>query len=240
MKWMFVGAWLAFACLPVWATTAHKHKTTRRKATQVHSIATSHSHAQLQHASIAKRSGEKEHAGFRTASYRLGYATQTSSSPTSTPHSSSKKKSTSKKKHSSKREPTQMAPTADRISEIQSALSRGGYYKADPNGKWDADTVDALQKFQSANGLDVNGKLDALTLQKLGLGSDVAGYSSPKGIASHSCCSMTPSPSHAPTPATPASATTSTASVSQPGTGGQPSPGSAGAASPATQENSTH
>ena len=73
-----------------------------------------------------------------------------------------------------------MAPTPERISEIQSALARGGYYKTDPTGKWDADTVDALQRFQSANGLDVTGKLDALTLQKLGLGSDVAGFRRPR------------------------------------------------------------
>ena len=33
------------------------------------------------------------------------------------------------------------APTRDRISEIQSALARGGYYKGDPNGKWDSDTA---------------------------------------------------------------------------------------------------
>lgn len=239
MKWMFVGAWLVFACLPVSATNSHKHKTTRHKAAEAHSISAIHTHRRLQRANSASRSSSKEHAGFRTASYRLGSPPQTSSSSTSssTPHSSSKKKSTSKKKHSSKREPTQMAPTADRISEIQSALARGGYYQADPNGKWDPDTVDALQKFQSANGLDVNGKLDALTLQKLGLGSDVAGYSAPKGIASHSCCSMTPSPSHAPPPAaTPAS----TASVSQPGTGGQPSADSSGTASPASQESSSH
>lgn len=89
-----------------------------------------------------------------------------------------------------------MAPTPERISEIQSALARSGYYKTDATGKWDPDTVDALEKFQSANRLDVTGKLDALTLQKLGLGSDVAGVSAPKGIVSHSCCSMSPSPSY--------------------------------------------
>ncbi|HWF36933.1 MAG TPA: peptidoglycan-binding domain-containing protein [Candidatus Acidoferrales bacterium] len=120
-----------------------------------------------------------------------------------------------------KREPTQMAPTSDRISEIQTALGRGGYYGTDPSGKWDADTVDAVQKFQSANGLDVTGKLDALTLQKLGLGSDVAGVSAPKGIVPHSCCSMTPSPSYAPpasaAPKTPiAQSPTSSASMMPP------------------------
>lgn len=91
-----------------------------------------------------------------------------------------------------------MTPTPDRVTDIQTALARGGYYKGEPNGKMDADTVDAVQRFQSANGLDTNGKLDALTLQKLGLGSDIAGVSSPKGIVPHSCCSMSASPSLAP------------------------------------------
>lgn len=108
--------------------------------------------------------------------------------------SSTKPKSAAHKKkhHSSKRQPSQKAPTADRISEIQSALAREGYYKGDASGKWDANTVAAVQKFQSANGIDADGKLDAPTLQKLGLGSDIAGVSAPKPVAPPSCCSMAP------------------------------------------------
>jgi peptidoglycan hydrolase-like protein with peptidoglycan-binding domain len=99
-----------------------------------------------------------------------------------------------KKKHHAvaKRQPSQKAPTADRITEIQSALTRGGYYQGDPNGKWDSNTVAAVEKFQSANGIDSNGKLDAPTLQKLGLGSDIAGVSAPKPVAPPSCCSTAP------------------------------------------------
>jgi peptidoglycan hydrolase-like protein with peptidoglycan-binding domain len=112
----------------------------------------------------------------------------------------------------------QAAPTPDRINEIQSALARGGYYQGDPNGKWDSDTVAAMQKFQSANGLDATGKLDAPTLQKLGLGSDIAGVSAPKPVVPK-CCS-TPSGSAAPPPldktapaATPAQQTQSSAAA---------------------------
>jgi len=101
----------------------------------------------------------------------------TQTTTTATP---SKPVSHKKKHHASKREPSQKAPTADRISEIQSALVRGGYYQGNPNGKWDANTVAAVQKFQSANGIEANGKLDAPTLQKLGLGSGIAGVSAPK------------------------------------------------------------
>src|SRR5271163_4115046 len=93
--------------------------------------------------------------------------------------SSTKKKT--KKKHT-KRQPTQQAPTPERISEIQSALARGGYYQGDPNGKWDSNTISAMQKFQSDNGLSNNGKIDATSLQKLGLGSGTAGVDAPKPV----------------------------------------------------------
>ncbi|HEV2297507.1 MAG TPA: peptidoglycan-binding domain-containing protein [Candidatus Acidoferrales bacterium] len=72
------------------------------------------------------------------------------------------------------------APARDRTEEIQSALGRGGYYKTEPTGKWDARTQEALREFQEANGLPPTGKLDALSLQRMGLGSDVAGVSAPR------------------------------------------------------------
>ncbi len=77
----------------------------------------------------------------------------------------------------------QLAPTASRISEIQSALVREGAYQGDPNGKWDAATVDAMRQFQGDHGLTPSGKIDALTLQKLGLGSQVSGMGAPLPVA---------------------------------------------------------
>ncbi len=135
------------------------------------------------------------------ASLALACAPSVGAAPQPSPQASTSQNGTSstpskpvshKKKHHSKREPTQKAPTADRISEIQSALVRGGYYQGSPNGKWDSNTVAAVQKFQSANGIEANGKLDAPTLQKLGLGSDIAGVSAPKPTPPPSCCSTTP------------------------------------------------
>jgi peptidoglycan hydrolase-like protein with peptidoglycan-binding domain len=104
------------------------------------------------------------------------------SGSSSTTHKSTSKKKKSAHRRSARREPFQKAPTADRISEIQTALSRGGYFEGQPNGKWDANTVAAMQKFQSANGLNSSGKIDATTLQKLGLGSSTAGVDAPKPI----------------------------------------------------------
>jgi peptidoglycan hydrolase-like protein with peptidoglycan-binding domain len=126
---------------------------------------------------------------------------QQPASSSSAPTASAKKKAVSKKHHS-KRESTQRAPTPARISEIQSALARDGYYQGQPNGKWDSNTVAAMQKFQSGNGLEASGKLNALSLQKLGLGSSVAGVSAPKPVQPATSKSPASSPSStAPVPA---------------------------------------
>lgn len=77
----------------------------------------------------------------------------------------------------------QMSPTPSRITEIQTALARDGAYQGDPSGRWDAATVDAMRQFQNDHDLNPSGKIDALTLQKLGLGSQVAGMGAPLPVA---------------------------------------------------------
>ena len=73
-------------------------------------------------------------------------------------------------------------PSSDRIEEIQQALSRSGYYQGDPTGHWDSDTVSAMRNFQQAHGITPSGKIDAPSLQQLGLGSDVAGLAPPRPV----------------------------------------------------------
>jgi peptidoglycan hydrolase-like protein with peptidoglycan-binding domain len=95
-----------------------------------------------------------------------------------------KKKTTSSK---SKRKPkpvSQKAPASDRIREIQTSLQKEGAYQGDPSGKWDDSTVEAMKAFQDKNGLTPTGKIDALTLEKLGLGSETAGKGAPIPTAS--------------------------------------------------------
>jgi len=82
-------------------------------------------------------------------------------------------------KRRSKKVKGQTAPTAERINEIQEALASKGAFAGEPTGKWDASTVEAMKKFQASQGLEATGKLDALTLQKLGLGSQTAGLGAP-------------------------------------------------------------
>ena len=92
-------------------------------------------------------------------------------------------KSTSHRKRAPKKlsrwERGQKVPSSDRISEIQQALAKDGSFAGTPNGKWDASTVEAMKKFQDAHGLNPSGKLDAKTLQRLGLGSQTAGVAPP-------------------------------------------------------------
>ena len=105
-----------------------------------------------------------------------------------TPSASIGKKSTahkstgkgSSRKARSRRQPGQKAPSADRINEIQTALAKDGSFSGAPNGKWDDSTVSAMKKFQVRHGLNPTGKLDAPTLQKLGLGSTTAGVAAPQ------------------------------------------------------------
>ena len=94
-------------------------------------------------------------------------------------------------KRSKGRERGQKAPTTDRISEIQQALAKDGSFAGTPNGKWDDSTVEAMRKFQAGHGLNPTGKLDALTLHKLGLGSATAGIAAPLRACS---CSLVNDP----------------------------------------------
>ena len=82
-------------------------------------------------------------------------------------------------KRSKRRQPGQKAPAPERISEIQQALAKDGSFNGAPNGKWDDSTIGAMKKFQTVHGLNPSGRLDAPTLQKLGLGSQTAGVAAP-------------------------------------------------------------
>jgi peptidoglycan hydrolase-like protein with peptidoglycan-binding domain len=120
-------------------------------------------------------------------------AAQTSSATSSTSTVAKKKKHTSSKYKKKSRVKAQAAPTPDRIKEIQTALQKDGSYDGEPTGKWDAATAEAMRKYQDKNGFTPTGKIDALSLNKLGLGSETAGKGAPVPSAS-----ATPSPAPSP------------------------------------------
>jgi peptidoglycan hydrolase-like protein with peptidoglycan-binding domain len=115
-------------------------------------------------------------------------ATQKKSASSKSRNSSHRARSSKK---SQRRERGQKAPTPDRISEIQQALAKDGSYTGKPNGKWDASTMEATRKFQEAHGLSPTGKLDAKTLQQLGLGSQTTGVAPPMPPMSSSALQKT-------------------------------------------------
>jgi peptidoglycan hydrolase-like protein with peptidoglycan-binding domain len=114
--------------------------------------------------------------GVFATSVEAQSASQRKPSYTNSGATSHSKKSS---KNSRRRERGQKAPTPDRISEIQQALAKNGAFTGNPNGKWDASTVEAVKRFQDSHGLNPSGKLDAKTLQQLGLGSPTAGVAAP-------------------------------------------------------------
>ena len=127
----------------------------------------------------------------------IGAALLVSAAPvglTTAQSSATKKSSTSSKKKFKPTARGQMAPTPDRIREIQSALKREGALEEEPSGKWDNTTVEAMKKYQGDHGLNPTGKIDALTLQKLGLGSETAGKGAPIPSASSANPRSNPAP----------------------------------------------
>lgn len=66
----------------------------------------------------------------------------------------------------------QQAIQPERVTEIQQALIREHYLTGDANGKWDATTQSAMQKYQADQGWQTKLMPDSRALKKLGLGAD--------------------------------------------------------------------
>lgn len=121
-------------------------------------------------------------AAQTTSASKASHKTATGSAAGKSTTGTAKKRSGKSGKSSSrrgKRVKGQAAPTVDRVNEIQGALAKNGAYSGTPSGKWDDSTVEAMKKFQSTHGLNPTGRMDALTLEKLGLGSETAGMGVP-------------------------------------------------------------
>lgn len=150
--------------------SASKHRTpAKRKTVAANQRSAIHTVA----AKSAKPTGRTARAGGKGTA-----ATGSKASATA------KGKSGKRTRRTSKRQKGQMVPTSDRISEIQQALAKDGSFNCEPTGRWDDGTLDAMRRFQEGHGLNPTGKLDAKTLQQLGLGSSTAGLAPPAPAAS--------------------------------------------------------
>jgi len=98
-----------------------------------------------------------------------------------------------------------LRPEPERIQEIQQALVKTGYLSAEPNGRWDDQTREAMRRYQADHGFPVTGLPEAKSLMKLGLGPHPlppeldAGSSASAGAATGGNAPTAPS-----TPAAPA------------------------------------
>lgn len=197
MKWLPVAASFILVCAPsARSATANRHHSHAHHSHNVnHRTNSHHAHRNARHTSVRSddssrqvaRRGQPQEESPSLVAVRYARQTSSSAAPSSTAHHHHRKKAHARGVQLPK------GPTPDRVSEIQSALARGGYYQGDPNGKWDDNTVAAMQKFQSANGIEATGKIDAPSLQKLGLGSDIAGVSAPRPPSPSVTTSTTPS-----------------------------------------------
>ena len=69
----------------------------------------------------------------------------------------------------------QQAIEPARVTEIQQALIREHYLDGEADGKWDATTESAMQKYQADQGWQTKLMPDSRALKKLGLGPDYSG-----------------------------------------------------------------
>ena len=119
---------------------------------------------------------KKGSAGSSTKSYSKQSAASAKGSTKNSSRGSAKGSTRAASRTAAKRSQKtvyrQQQPEPERIHDIQQALSDHGY-PLEVNGVWDATTVDALKKFQTAQKIDNlsgKGRLDSMTLIALGLG----------------------------------------------------------------------
>ena len=116
-------------------------------------------------ASTAK---QKSHTPRKHSTHRASASTgqhQSAHHP-ATRHVSSKAKLAA----AAQRRRAHLRPEPERIQEIQQALVQAGYLNAQPNGRWDDQTREAMRRYQADHGFPATGLPEAKSLMKLGLG----------------------------------------------------------------------
>jgi hypothetical protein len=138
--------------LAVWAATpAPKGKSSAKKTT-------------------AKKSTKSTAKSSKSAPKKVVSGKQSASTKQATSKKTSGKHASAKQAASSYRRSTQREPDAERYKEIQQSLADKGYFAGPVNGTWNADSVQALKRFQRDQNIGDDGKLGSLSLIALGLG----------------------------------------------------------------------
>jgi len=109
------------------------------------------------------------------ASAKTTTTTHISKSHASAHHASSHRTSAHSSTHASKKTAHargQRTIGEERTRDIQQALIREHYLSGEPTGVWDAESKDAMMRYQGANGWQTKVMPDSRALIKLGLGPD--------------------------------------------------------------------
>ena len=106
------------------------------------------------------------------AAHQQTHKVPTTAGQHSSTHRAAKRHVSSKaaKIAAARRRRSQLRPEPERIQEIQQALVKTGYLSAEPNGRWDDQTREAMRRYQADHGFPVTGLPEAKSLMKLGLG----------------------------------------------------------------------
>ena len=123
-------------------------------------------HVAAQTETPAKKTAPKKKAASQTPA-KKGAPPQQSGARTA----SAKKGKKGAKKSATTWRNRQVAPSAERYREIQSALAAKGYLqREDATGSWNEASAAALKRFQSDQNIEGAGKVNSLSLIALGLG----------------------------------------------------------------------
>ena len=122
----------------------------------------------------------------------------------STHHPTTRRLSARAKRAAAARRRAQMRPEPERIQEIQQALVQAGYLNAQPNGRWDDQTREAMRRYQVDHGFPATGLPEAKSLMKLGLGPHPLPPELDPGSGAKAGADPNPNaPAKSPAPATP-------------------------------------
>ncbi len=131
---------------------------------------------------------------------KTGSSAATKKASTKTGKKSSKTTGKTTAKTAAAWHPHQLTPTPERYKEIQQALVDKGYLKSEPNGVWDAQSIDALRQFQTDQKLSVTGRISSASLIGLGLGPNSGSTAeTPSAPAAPPTAPAVPAPAPPPT-----------------------------------------
>lgn len=148
----------------------------------------------------SKTSAAKKPAGTKAASAKKPAARKTTAAkkPAARKTTASKsrpsqgaRRTTRRRSATATKPRVPLQPSAERLTEVQTALAGAGYLQAAPTGKWDDSSIAAMKRFQEEHSIPATGKINSLSLIALGLGPK-------RGPAPGNTSVLAPSPAETP------------------------------------------